>query len=97
MNEAPIFLDKTELCSHLIICLPKDIHAFCHLGTPSSLSATSEAKASQAASLTAIAAWLMVGCILQIKGWGDAAAVLCGATWTQKTLPDSHKQRSPPK
>lgn len=25
MNEALLFLDKTEICFHLIICLPKDI------------------------------------------------------------------------
>lgn len=95
VHEALICLDKRD--SHLIIWLPKNIQTFCHLRTLSSLSATSDAKARQAASLTAIAAWLMARYILQIKGWGDAAVVLCGGTWTRKTLPDSYKWRSPPK
>lgn len=58
----------------------------------SSLSVASEAKASQADSLTAITVGLRMECVLEIKGLGDAAAVLCNRTLT---IPDFHKWRSP--
>lgn len=69
VNKALICLDKTELYSYMIIWLPEDIHAFCHLGTLSSLFTTSEAKARQAASLTQVqhGCWQGVSC--RSKAW----------------------------